>query len=199
LNVQTSNRFADTSDAQAVCLDVSKTIVQKRGPITTDKRILHRPVRARGPVLNSWRWNPYRIKRPVTFKTMISYVAIPTGTTYSLERLSLHWWSQGADECDGRWPSNLPSPTSATAPLTRPSIFLFRREPARVSAAHPVSSGTQGFVPAAGHRHGVFNVDRTGGNGFVIDIVQLRALGKSRGRVRHSTPVGRRPRPGQFV
>lgn len=153
LNVQTSNRFADTSDAQAVA-STYQNDVQSAGLITTDSESSPQCGAGTGTQLLALESVPNQ--KTGDFQTMISYVAIPTGTTYSLERL----YCTGGVKVPTSATTlafNLPSPTSATAPLTPPSISCS----AGASPSICSSSGqqwTQGFVPAQDIATVSFNV-----------------------------------------
>jgi prepilin-type N-terminal cleavage/methylation domain-containing protein len=153
LNSQTSNRFADTSDAQVVA-STYQNDVQSAGYITTNSNSSPQCGAGTGTQLLALESVPNQ--KTGDFQTVISYVAVPTGTTYSLERLYCTGGNVSPQSAT-TLAFNLPSPTAATAPLTPPSITCSSgASPSICSAAG--QQWTQNFVPAQDIATVTFNV-----------------------------------------
>lgn len=153
LNSSTSNRFADTSDSQVVEATYQND-VQSAGYITTDSDSSPQCGAGTGTQLMALESVPNQ--KTGDFQTVISYVAIPTGTTYSLERL---YCTNGSTTPASATTLafNLPSPTSATAPLTPPSITCSSGASPKICSTSG-QQWTQGFVPAQDIATVTFNV-----------------------------------------
>jgi prepilin-type N-terminal cleavage/methylation domain-containing protein len=153
LNSQTSGRFADTSDSQVVA-STYQNDVQSAGYITTDSDSSPQCGAGTGTQLLALESVPNQ--KTGDFQTVISSVAVPTGTTYSLERL----YCTGGDvspQSATTLAFNLPSPTAATAPLTPPSITCASGASPSICSASG-QQWTQGFVPAQDIATVSFNV-----------------------------------------
>lgn len=157
LNSQTSSRLTDTADSQVVASLYQKD-VQAAGYITTDSDSSPQCGAGTGTQLLALESVPNQ--KTHSFQTVISYVAVPatsgTGTTYSLVRL---YCTNGSTTpvTQTTLAFDLPSPTSATAPLTPPAISC------STGASPDVCSSTgqqwtQGYVPAQDIGTVTFNV-----------------------------------------
>jgi prepilin-type N-terminal cleavage/methylation domain-containing protein len=153
LNGQTSSRLTDTADAQVVASTYQKD-VQSAGYITNDSN--SSPQCGAGVLAGSTQLLALESvpnQKTGDFQTVISYVAVPVTsgatTTYSLVRL---YCTNGsvAPASETTLAFDLPSPTSATAPLTPPTIFCSSgASPSVCSGANQeCQQCTQGYVPA---------------------------------------------------
>jgi prepilin-type N-terminal cleavage/methylation domain-containing protein len=157
LNTQTSSRLTDTADAQVVASLYQKDI-QAAGYITTDSDSSPQCGEGTGTQLLALESVPNQ--KTGDFQTVISYVAVPvtsgSTTTYSLIRL---YCTNGSvtPVSETTLAYDLPSPTSATAPLTPPAINCSKGASPSICSASG-QQWTQGYVPAQDIGTVTFNV-----------------------------------------
>jgi prepilin-type N-terminal cleavage/methylation domain-containing protein len=153
LNGSTSNRFADTSDSQVVA-STYQNDVQSAGYISTDSN--SSPQCGAGTGLQLLALESVPNQKTGDFQTVISYVAVSTGTTYSLDRL---YCTDGSTTpaSSTTLAFNLPSPTSASAPLAPPTVVCSSGASPSVCSTSG-QQWTQGFVAAQDISTVTFNV-----------------------------------------
>jgi prepilin-type N-terminal cleavage/methylation domain-containing protein len=193
LNTQTSHRLTDSADAQVVASTYQKDI-SSAGYITTVSTSSPQCGAGIGTQLLSLESVPNQ--KTGDFQSVISYVGVPVNngsvvTTYTLERLLCQNGST-TPTSEFTLAYDLPTPTSATAPLTPPTITC------STGASPSICSGTNnicqqcatGYVPAQAIGSVNFGVTEPSSNyNFNLDASPAASSSFDSGGVA-STPAG---------